>query len=415
MKTYDSSCNFSELVKYDAFTVERHALQVRQPMVEYEENKFHVACEMGRAKTHRWGRIDFSRGYPEWWFLSHIDFHVPSEHTLEGTRFDAEMQMQHFYSTANSSTGLDNEMATVAIFLQVFNETDSHDYYMLNKIICQWRRHEDGVRNQCGLPSVLTEYKGCSMFDRTTSIENVTNAILNGTNATRRLYGDLKQKVKPRRKSWTANDLFVHNHRRTRINASFIPATIQLKPHDFEEPEDDWEEIVQEVYRREEEMKHGRHLMDYESVGPYHTYFGMHGVKTDYYYRYSGSQTIPPCYGTYQQGSRKGTNHWRIMKDPIKMTQRQIDEMHRLLKERIAPIDDLIRPCQPDTAAGVYDGDDTKVNVSRPLMQTTGAHYQTFCECQDWNSHWQEDQDWCELDQMTRYYAQPYNYVTNGF
>jgi hypothetical protein len=103
------------------------------------------------------------------------------------------------------------------------------------------------------------------------------------------------------------------------------------------------------------------------------------------------------------------------MKDPIKISRRQLDEMHRLLKERIVPIDDPIRPCQPDTAAGPYEGDDTKVNTSRPLIETSKVHYLSFCGCQDWKSDLQEDQDWCELDPMVRFYEHPYNFPTDGF
>ena len=308
-------------------------------------------------------------------------------------------------------------MATVAIFLQVY-EDNPKDYYMLNKLICQWRRYEEETRNQCGLPSVDTPFLGCtkynrtkgSAFNETTTDDLTTNeTTIGGTN--RNLYEEWNQ----RSRAWTAQDLMIHNHRQARTNTSYTPAIIRLADHDFEEPDFDWKEMVEEVYRNDEEMSQGRHLMDYESVGPFQNYFGMNAVKTEYYYKYSGAQTIPPCYGSYIKGTRKQTNHWRIMKDPIKVTQRQIDEMHRLLKERIAPYDDPIRPCQPDTAGGTYKGDETKVNVSRPLMETTEVHYQTFCECQDWKSEWLEDQAWCELDQLDRYYEQPYNFASNGF
>jgi len=35
-------------------------------------------------------------------------------------------------------------------------------------------------------------------------------------------------------------------------------------------------------------------------------------------------------------------NHWRIMKDPIRVSQRQIDEMHRLLRYVLLNINLLI-------------------------------------------------------------------------
>jgi hypothetical protein len=102
------------------------------------------------------------------------------------------------------------------------------------------------------------------------------------------------------------------------------------------------------------------------------------------------------------------------MKDPIRITTRQLNELHRLLKERVAPANDPLRACQPDTAATAYTGDSTRVNVSRPLMATNKIHYDSFCACQ-WPSHFQEDVSWCALPQSTRLYNQPYNFATNGF
>jgi len=102
------------------------------------------------------------------------------------------------------------------------------------------------------------------------------------------------------------------------------------------------------------------------------------------------------------------------MKDPIRVSQRQIDEMHRLLRERIAPLGDPTASCQSDTAAKVDN--QGRVNVARPLQQTHNAHFKTFCECQDWESKWVEDQQWCAIDdQLERYYNRPYNFETKGF
>jgi hypothetical protein len=134
-----------------------------------------------------------------------------------------------------------------------------------------------------------------------------------------------------------------------------------------------------------------------------------------YYYRYQGTATIPPCYGNDTQGSRRGTNHWRVLKDPIRIHPRQLDELNRLIRERIAPPDDAVNPCQPDTAADVSE--DGSVNTARPLMyHNTAAHAKTFCECKDWESKWPEDRLWCVKyqDINERYYAHPYNFDTGG-
>lgn len=84
-------------------------------------------------------------------------------------------------------------------------------------------------------------------------------------------------------------------------------------------------------------------------------------------------------------------------------------------RDRIAPADDPIRPCQPDTAAKPDANDPSKISVARPLQSNHKAHFKVFCECQDWRSKWDEDKEWCRNDQSTRLYDQPYNFKTDGF
>ena len=103
------------------------------------------------------------------------------------------------------------------------------------------------------------------------------------------------------------------------------------------------------------------------------------------------------------------------MKDPIRVSHRQIAEMHRLLRERVAPLADPLASCQPDTAAKV-DSVTNEVSTARPLQSNQNAHHKVFCECQDWTSKWEEDQQWCEIDdQLERYYDHPYNFETDSF
>lgn len=103
------------------------------------------------------------------------------------------------------------------------------------------------------------------------------------------------------------------------------------------------------------------------------------------------------------------------MKDPIRISLRQLNEMHRLLKSRIAPVDDPVRPCEADSAAKEDPDDPSKVIVARPLQSKRPAHYETFCECVNWKSKWIEDQEWCRKEQMERFYDQPYNFEHAGY
>lgn len=91
----------------DAFTIERHALKVTQP-VEVFNGTHRLNCP--RSGGRRWGRIDFSKGFSEWWFLSHMDIKVPSEHLQEGKQYSGEIQLAHFYSVPGEIAGVDNEV-----------------------------------------------------------------------------------------------------------------------------------------------------------------------------------------------------------------------------------------------------------------------------------------------------------------
>lgn len=140
----------------------------------------------------------------------------------------------------------------------------------------------------------------------------------------------------------------------------------------------------------------------------------MLGARTEYYFRYEGTQTIPPCYGPWALGSRGNTTHWRVMKDPIRVHPQQIQEMERLIKSRIAPQEEGRGfRCRPDTA-GVVTADG-HISVSRPL-QNFSHHVMTFCECKNWRSRWPDDREWCDInDVQERFFEHPYNFRTDGF
>jgi len=45
--------------------------------------------------------IDFSRGFPHPWLLSFTDISIPSQHVIDGKRYDAEVVLSHTYSIEN--------------------------------------------------------------------------------------------------------------------------------------------------------------------------------------------------------------------------------------------------------------------------------------------------------------------------
>lgn len=333
-------------------------------------------------------------------------------------------------------------MATVAIFLEAYD--DAPDYDVLNKLICQWRKAEEATRAECGLPSVYDDYPGCYLYRRgygntTTpadydegepaSSRHLLRSSGSGTgSAGSDKNADATTFNTPRRRAKAQSPLDVLQ--RNALKPDHEPKhRVLLNERDVDPMEDfDWDAFIKDVYAKEELAKEElaqsqshRQLLDYEHVD-WFNYFPMIGCKTEYYFRVSGTQTVPPCYAKFDSSGDNGskgrgnTNHWRIMKDPIRVSNRQILELHRLLKDRIAPIDDPLRACKPDTAAAPDpDGDKNKIYAARPLQSTHKAHFEVFCECRDWKSKWLEDQAWCLLEEDERLFDHPYNYDNSGF
>jgi hypothetical protein len=428
MKYEDSSCTWQHMIDGDAFSVERHALRVTQPLDENssDENGFvRLDCAVP-GEGRRWGRLDYSKGFAEWWYLSHIDFHVPSEHTQEGKHYSAEAQMYHYYSEPGLDAGTDNQnevslkialyfkelssrvefcqpshlhtswnesqMGTVSVFMDAHE--DAEPYQDLERLICQWRYKEERTRAACGSPPITTDYPGCFPIGRDTS------KLLRRATETKK------------RQFTTAQDVLFHNQRQRYANNKTL-TPIQMGEENWRPPDDkDWDAWILEQSLKKPTPLH-RQLIDYSHL-EWFNYFLMIGARTEYYFRYEGTQTIPPCYGPYTSDSRTNTNHWRVLKDPIRVHPRQITEMERLIGNRIAgPTEDSEFACQPDTAAKV---ETNKVSTNRPVQEYNRRHFKTFCECKDWPSKWPDDRAWCDIPTFQeRFYDQPYNYVTTGF
>jgi hypothetical protein len=127
-------------------------------------------------------------------------------------------------------------------------------------------------------------------------------------------------------------------------------------------------------------------------------------VGTEYYFRYEGSMTVPPCYTV---------NHWRVMKDPIRVAEHQIKELERLLAWR------LNESCEASTAGKPREDNPDAVDVNRPLQELQRGHRMVFCECQDWPSKFPQERQWCKnwqtRDPELRLFDNPYNWPQNGF
>ena len=104
----------------------------------------------------------------------------------------------------------------------------------------------------------------------------------------------------------------------------------------------------------------------------------------------------PPCFEEV---------HWRVLKNSIKVSPRQITLLEKLLSHRTNP-----ETCQRDTAGKRRNDGTNNVDVNRPIQATTRNHKLVYCECDDWQSRRKSDQKYCELPMKER---GVYNLTTN--
>jgi Eukaryotic-type carbonic anhydrase len=302
------------------------------------------------------------------------------------------------------------QLGTVAIFIKSVD--GGPDWQILNKVICAWRDQEEKVREACGLDSVTARYDGCVVYTRQNTRRNLRNVDAN--------------EYKP---ATSAYDIILENEMSKNAaasfgNTTFEPTHIHIDDNHIKNMKVDfeWAEFIAnksaEYMYHQSDKSETRRLKNYDEI-PWFNYFPMTDVKTEYYFRYSGSQTIPPCYGKYfkdtpTRKNRHQTLAWRVMKDPVLISSRQLKEMHRLLKYRIAPPSSPVAACTRDSAAKMVGQE--RVDVARPLQETRDTHYMVFCECTNWRSTFEEDKNWCLHNSLEdRLYKWPYNFDSSGF
>jgi Eukaryotic-type carbonic anhydrase len=122
---------------------------------------------------------------------------------------------------------------------------------------------------------------------------------------------------------------------------------------------------------------------------PFTPYDWLKRVETEYYFRYEGSQTVPPCFSQ--------SVHWRVMKNSIRVSPVQIQQLEDLIANRLNPISCII-----DTAGKSRSSNNKKVDVNRPIQSISPAHKLVFCECINWVSNISKDVAWCNSTTMQR-------------
>lgn len=150
MQFKDGTCDWEDVE--DQFVITRHGLQHKIPV----KSNGDIGCKANNGER-RWPKLDYSKGFQDWWFLSQTELSVPSEHVQHGKRYAAEVVLSHFYEFKHAW----NHVGKVAVFLQDYE--GEAPWHFLDKLICRWRREEEKVRSKCNLPPAPV-YKMCELY-----------------------------------------------------------------------------------------------------------------------------------------------------------------------------------------------------------------------------------------------------------
>jgi len=90
MQYRDDTCDWEDMT--DQFEIARHSLKLNMPILPNGE--YGCQDEDGRRQ---FPRLDYSKGFPDWWWMNHMEITVPSSHTQEGKQYAAEVILAHFY------------------------------------------------------------------------------------------------------------------------------------------------------------------------------------------------------------------------------------------------------------------------------------------------------------------------------
>lgn len=302
-------------------------------------------------------KLDFSFGFPDPWILQYTDIMIPSQHTLGGKRFSAEIVLTHTYS---NKTMLDKLVGNLAIMVEVGTQQDHYPFFEV--YLQRWERAASRIASTCSSNSTSNQASNI------TQTSNVTQPVV----VARRLGTNLRSSAARHAQSNHAAEPL---HRRLSNVSSQVPSNVSTSPP--EEEESSRPQYIQEEYYQ----------------GFYHPYMFYKDTGTEYYFRYQGSVIEPPCIQNV---------HWRVMRLPITISPAQFRRLDQIFTTRLNPT-----TCEPETAGrpritvrpneGVSNSSipTIKRDVTRPLQTITFDHKLVYCECANWPSIAPKDAMYC--------------------
>jgi hypothetical protein len=123
MQTRDDTCSFDDVK--NGFSIERHALRLELPQLPDGQ----IACEEFGQRLYP--RLDYSKGFPDWWFMQRVEIMVPSQHSQEGTQYAAEVILEHFYELDHYKNQVQMNHNFFAIVSYIFAQENLTHFFQI--------------------------------------------------------------------------------------------------------------------------------------------------------------------------------------------------------------------------------------------------------------------------------------------
>lgn len=286
--------------------------------------------------------VDLPNGFANKWPIGWIELHMRSEHTIDGRRFDAEIQMMHL--------GQDDQRNDIAIVSVMLEATATEDDEKVQWLIDAWQDVADKRDKACDRKRRLEE--GEEVEDE--EDEEITNA-----SQPKRVDRSLHQSTHPAHagdfKDWEEVDEELEK----------LPwDDPRLVYGDFYHKDSDTGEIKR-VYTDEQEAEYyqSRRKLQRPEKLPRNKMFPYSLFPTIYYYRYQGSITHPPC---------SDIANWRILDTPREISVKQLRQLGKLMTGYRDP-----QTCEYGTKTHPVTGENR-----RPTMKMNPERQDGVVHCQ---------------------------------
>jgi hypothetical protein len=160
-----SPIDLSKNVTKTAECIDRHRMRYWAGECDFNEMRFEILPHVLRAYQPESNcpgsfqpQIDFSRGFPVQWLLAFTDISVPSQHTIEGISYDAEIVLSHTYdmNATDRLVRVQRNVAPLTNAYQIGNVAimlkkggPKHRYDFLDLYLHTWAKTAQAVYYKC--------------------------------------------------------------------------------------------------------------------------------------------------------------------------------------------------------------------------------------------------------------------------